>query len=430
MKEVANHQEQRSSYTQVLSHANFRALWFGQICSQLAGNTLLFVLALRVYESTTSNTAVSGLFMAYGIPAVLFGIIAGTLVDRLDRRRILMFCDFLRALMVLVLMFLSHNVLFVYGITFINAMITQFYVPSEAPLIPKIVPKERLVTANSMFSFTFYTSMAVGSILAGPLLRLFGTQGIFIFIAVLFFLASYFSSRIPSQKEGTVGFRTIFRYNFGYLVVRIWTSLVEGIRYISSSKPLTDAITLLTGTQIVLVMLGTLGPGFADRVLRIDIRDASLFMVGPAVLGIILGALWVGMIGYRYTSTRLIRVGSVAVGVLLVVIALTVRMLRIGYFDWLYTSGIVYPFEILLFFFLGVANSLLDVPANSILQEKARGSLRGRVYGVLTAFIGGVGMIPILIGGVLADTIGVGKVLLFLGILVCIYSGFRIRYNK
>jgi MFS family permease len=177
-------------------------------------------------------------------------------------------------------------------------------------------------------------------------------------------------------------------------------------------------------------MLGTLGPGFADRVLRIDIRDASLFMVGPAVLGIILGALWVGMIGYRYTSTRLIRVGSVAVGVLLVVIALTVRMLRIGYFDWLYTSGIVYPFEILLFFLLGVANSLLDVPANSILQEKARGSLRGRVYGVLTAFIGGVGMLPILIGGVLADTIGVGKVLLFLGILVCIYSGFRIRYNK
>lgn len=420
----------KSTYQQVLAIPSFRSLWFGQICSQLAVNTLLFVLALRVYENTNSNTAVSGLFMAYGIPAVLFGLVAGTLVDRLDKRRVLISCDVIRGIFVLALLFLSQNMIVVYVITFFNAVITQFYVPSEAPLIPKLVPKDRLVPANSMFSFTFYTSLAVGSILAGPLLRLFGAQGIFFVISALFFTASLFSSRIQSQGEGTVGLKSLLQYNVGYLFSRIWSSFVEGIKYVTESKPLTDAIALLTGTQIILVMLGSLGPGFADRILHIDVRDASLFIVGPAVLGIILGAIWVGTVGYRFKSTRLIQFGITAAGSLLVIIALSVRILKIPAFSWLYTSHVVFPLEIILFFLLGASNSFLDVPSNSILQEKAHGSLHGRVYGMLNAFVGGVGILPIIAGGVLADTIGIGKVIFILGFLILLYSGIRMRYNK
>ena len=371
MADETNNQVNKSTYREVLAIPSFRSLWFGQICSQLAGNTLLFVLALRVYQNTNSNTAVSGLFMAYGIPAVLFGIIAGTVVDRLDKRRVLMLCDIIRSFFVIGLLFLSWNMIFVYIITFLNAVITQFYVPAEAPLIPKLVPKDRLVSANSMFSFTFYSSLAIGSLLAGPLLRLFGSQGIFVLIAALFFTASFFSSRIRSQQEGTVGIRSIVGYNVGYLFSRIWFSLAEGVRYVTESKPLTDAIALLTGTQIILVMLGSLGPGFADRVLHIDILDASLYIVGPAVLGIILGALWVGTVGYRFKPARLIQFGITSAGVLLIVIAVTVRILRIPAFSWVYESHIVFPLEVFLFFLLGASNSFLDVPANSILQEKA-----------------------------------------------------------
>ena len=197
-KEANNSGVEKSTYQQVLSIPTFGYLWFGQVCSQLAANTLLFVLALRVYRVTSSNTAVSALFLAYGIPAVLFGMIAGTAVDRLDKRKVLVLCDMVRALFAISLLFFSHQVIFVYGITFVNAMITQFYVPSEAPLIPRIVPKPLLVSANSLFSFTFYSSLAIGSILAGPALRFFGTRGVFVVIALLFAAASALSSRIPS----------------------------------------------------------------------------------------------------------------------------------------------------------------------------------------------------------------------------------------
>jgi MFS family permease len=430
MKSRANEVNTQSSYARVLSIAPFRALWFGQVCSQLAGNTLLFVLALRVYQSTGSNTAVSGLFIAYGIPAVLFGMVAGTAVDRLDKRRVMMLCDIIRAALVVGLLFFSHQIAIVYVLTFLNALLTQFYVPSEAPLIPKLVPDNNLlVTANSLFTFTFYSSLAIGTILAGPLLRIFGPQGIFFFIAALFLSASAFTSAIPSQSLGTVGLRFLAQFKLKYLLSRIWTDLTEGITYITKSKALFDSIILLTGTQIIFALLGTLGPGFADRVLAIDVRDASLLIVGPAVLGILVGVIWVGSVGYRYKPARLIQVGVTGAGWVLIAIAVSVRLLRSPVFAWAYAYNLVLPIVTILFFLLGIANSLLDVPANASLQGLAEGSMRGRVYGMLTAFVGGVGVLPVIVGGVLADTIGIGKVIFCLGVGIVVYAMYRLRYT-
>ena len=159
MAKPANDGVNHASYLEVLGIPGFRFLWFGQIFSQLAVNTLLFVLALRLYQTTGTNTAVTGLFLAYGIPAVLFGMIAGTAVDHLDKRRVLMYCDILRAVLVFCLFFISGNIFLVYLVTLVNAVITQFYVPAEAPIIPHLVTGDRLVPANSLFSFTYYLSL-------------------------------------------------------------------------------------------------------------------------------------------------------------------------------------------------------------------------------------------------------------------------------
>lgn len=430
MKIGATDLKPRLAYAEVLSHRGFRSLWFGQICSQFATSTLLFVLGLRVYESTASNTAVSALFMVYSIPAILFGLVAGTLVDRLDKRKVLVLCDMLRGVLVLLLTLSSENIAVVYVLTFINSIITQLYVPSEAPLIPKLVAEHRLVPANSLFSFTFYTSLAVGSVLAGPLLKFFGTQGVFFFIAILFWLASWFSSRIPSQSRGTVGARYVLTLSMKYMVSRLWSRLVDGIRYITKTKALFDAILLLTGTQIIFALLGTLGPGFADRMLLIDVRDASLFVVGPAVVGVIVGALWLGSSGYKYPPRKLIQLGITGVGVFLLLISFSVRLARVPELFWLTQSYAIVGVVVVLLFFVGVSNSLLDVPANAMLQEEADKGMRGRVYGMLGAFVGGVGMVPIILGGILADTIGVGKVIFLLGLIVSLYSLYRLRYNK
>jgi MFS family permease len=363
------------------------------------------------------------LFLAYGIPSLLFGMVAGTAVDHLDKRRMLMYCDIARGILVFLLLFVSRNIFLVYLVMFVNAVITQFYVPSEAPLIPKLVPSDLLVPANSLFSFTYYSSLAIGTVLSGPLLLAVGAHWVFPLISVLFFLAVWFEFQLPSQAVDVLGFTNIFRFKLSHLIARIFEELVAGIQYVRKIPALTDSLLLLTGTQIIFALLGTLGPGFADKVLHIDVRNASLFVVGPAVLGIIAGALWVGTFGYKIKRSHLIKIGVIGAGVFLLLIALlTVR------FHGMRITKL--PIAMLLFFGLGVSNSLLDAPANSILQEGAKGSMRGRVYGMLTAAVGGVGIVPVIVGGVLADMFGVGRVILLLGLLIFAYGIYRMKYNK
>ena len=164
--------------------------------------------------------------------------------------------------------------------------------------------------------------------------------------------------------------------------------------------------------------------------LTIDVRDASVVIVGPVVAGIIAGALWVGNVGYRTSAKRLIQTGIVSAGVILVAIAGMVWIRSFPVVATYVPNALVLIVVIGLFFLLGVANSLLDVPANSTLQKESQDLMRSRVYGILAAAVGGVGMLPVVIGGLLADVIGVGNVIFLLGAIICAYGVYRIRYNK
>jgi len=413
----------------VLSHKSFLRLWLSQIFSQFAANITLFLLGLIVYKNTGSNTAVSGLFMAYGIPSVLFGILAGTAVDYFDKRAIILSSCMVRAILVLGLLFASQYIGIVYVLLFLNAVVTQFFVPAEATMIPKVVPEKHLVSANSLFSFAYYGSVAIGFIAAGPMLRFFGPYISLIILSGLYFISWWMALQLPVSSDDTKLWKKLKSFNVLVMLRKLSSSLSEGITYVRHSPLLFDAVLLLTGTQIIIAMLSTLGPGFADRVLGIEVTDASVFIIGPVILGILLGGFWVGNRGYVYKASKLMNAGILGAGLTLGIISITVYLKRYAGFDWLFTDVVIIPLEVFLFFFLGVFNSLLDVPANSVLQKEAEGDMRGRVYGVLGAFVGGVGILPVMVGGVLADVVGVGKVIFLLGIFITLYGIYRMRYN-
>lgn len=409
------------SIQKTLAIPAFRYLWIGQLCSQLGANMLLSILALRIYEVTHSNTAVSALYVAYGVPAVFFGMFAGVVVDHLDKRKVLAFCNISRSLLIIPLFFFPETLWLVYSVMFINSVISQFYLPAEAPLIPKLVSDKYLLSANSLFSFTFFTSMAFGFILAGPALKFLGAFGSFSLLFGLYIAAIWSVTNIPKQSENVRGIMSIVQMNWMTVVKRIMKDLKQGFDFVFRSKPVLDALVLLTGTQIVLAILGVLGPGFADKVLHIAVTDVSIVVLGPAVLGIILGALWVGTYGSKYKRHTLPTTGLFSAGTLLVMLSLLVR-----YEQHLHLNPIIMIMTtLILFFLLGFTNSFLDVPSNATLQQKAEGEMRGRIYGILTAAAGGVGILPVVGGGILADTIGVGRVLLLLGIGILGYGIIR-----
>ena len=396
----------KNALIQVLQIVPFRNLWVAQVVTQIVVNTLIFVLGVVIYETTASNTAVSVLYMAVGIPAAIFGIISGVFVDRLPKKMLLISTVFVRAGLVLLLIFSQGKLIPLYLMSALISIIGQFFIPAEAALIPHFVRRELLLPANSLFTMTFYSAIIGGFVAGGPLLNLLGWQTLLVFLAAAFVAAGTLLLFLPREPL----LPSAHQLSFAMVV----NDLRAGIEFIYKTISVRQAIILLLLAQSVIAIFASLGPGFADRILYIKLTDASILILGPAAIGMIFGALFISQVKSRFSRRKLITASIISSGLLFMLVASLAASARYE-LPRVVNVGIL-PIAITSFFCLGFANSLIDVTCNTILQEQTQEHMRGRVYGVLASLIGGVAILPVFVSGLLADTWGVGTVVFCLGL--------------
>jgi len=403
-------------YLHVIGHSHFRNLLLGQIVSQVSLNMLSFVLAIRIYQETKSNTAVSLMLLSFGIPAILFGVLAGGVVDYFDKRRVMQFCNLSRVGIIILFFFLHKSLLVVYLLSVLVSVVTQLFIPAEAPSIPTLVKRNNLLSANSLFTISFYLATITGFILAGPAIKLMGPKNVYLFIAGLMGTAFLFVSRLPAMEATRKNEKFAYNLPFFFSVIR------DGIRFIQSNLRVGQSLVLLTIAQALVATLSVLAPGFADRILRIDLSDASFVVMGPAALGLIIGALWVGAVGKQFLKRKLIILGIIATSVTLLLLSI-LSMIQVvprwgisgpGF----YWGGVGVAMGLLLL--LGFSNSFITVPTSTVLQQESESQMRGRVYGVLTSLTGGVSVLPVVFSGVLADSVGIDKTLFVIGTIILV----------
>lgn len=383
----------------------FKNLWLAQVFSQMGMNLLTFVLAIRVYELTHRNTVVSVLTLAFIIPAILFSTLSGTLVERWNKKTVLFLCNLSRAVAIIGFVFSSESIFWVYFLAFVISLISQFFVPAEAPLIPELVSKENLVSANSFFMMTIFVTMLAGGLLAGPLMNIFGLDKIFIILIIFFILASFFSLLIKSKKTQ----KTNQNLNFN-----LKKDLLTGLAYVRENNKVGLAMFLLVLSQTIIATFSAMLPGFADQVLKLKVTDASVYVLGPAVLGIVIGAALVSQIGKYFKPNAMINFGIISVIVSLIVLSFSKN---------LYLSQ---AFLLL----LGFANAFVDVSANTILQRETDEGLRSRIYGILNTFAASAYVLPVIFSGTLADVLGVSNVFIIGAVLLFAIWFTKIRLAK
>lgn len=400
-------------YTDVLKNRSFSNLWLGQILSQIAMNMMVFVLAVRIYEVSHSNTAVSLMLLSFALPAVIFSPVAGVYADKLDRKFILVITNIVRAMIFFLFAYVRHSVPAILTFSLITSTITQFFAPAEAATIPSVVKRENLLAANSLFTITIFITMLGGFVLAGPFLRLFGNHGIFFFMGVLLSGAAISVSTIPStfvrptSSPVIPGFASSFK--------EIIEELFNGISYIvRNRKTILLPLFQITLTQVLISVLVVIAPGFAVTIIGIDIKDASYLLVGPAAVGMMLTVLFIGQIGQIYSRQKLITVGIFLGGSSLIILS---------FFNAL-------PVSMTLLFMLGIANVLIAIPAQTYLQENMPEDLRGRVYGVLMTAINLASLLPVLLSGWIADFLGVVWVVFLVGVLTVSFGLYTIYHHK
>nr|MBI5455889.1 MFS transporter [Candidatus Levybacteria bacterium] len=398
----------------------FLFLILSEFFSQFAMNLFNFVLLILVFRISSSNTAVSGVVIAFTIPSLIFGVLAGVLVDRWNKKYVLLITNILRALLIFPLYYFHQNLALIYAITFFVSVITQFFIPAETPIIPLLIKKELLLSANALFGMGIYVSIFLAYALSGPFLFLLGQKNAFTALALCFLLAGFFASLIKTKNtkkdfEVINSFKKLPTFKEEIKIV---------VSLIAKTKALYHALFSLTLAQILIFVLAVIGPGYAQNVLKIEVERFPILFVAPAIMGVALGAVIIGNFLHNVSKSLLTKFGLFLLGISILLLPYGSRVESREIIQIInlhlphYLTINVLHIMIFLAFILGFAMAFIFVPANTIIQEETSDELRGKVYGILNTFVGIMSLIPVILAGGLADIMGVKTVITILGIFV------------
>lgn len=413
---------------QALSIKPFLYLWIAEIFSQVAMNMINFVLIIVAFQIAKSNTAVAGIVLSFTIPAILLGMIAGVYVDRFNKKRVLIYTNIIRAILLVILALTYKNLGLVYVLSFVIACVTQFFIPAETPIIPRVVRKDLLLSANALFGMGIYGSILIGYALSTPLLTFFGATNSFFVIALLFIIASVFVGLIHITK---------LKKEQDIIPIEappssVSRELKHAFLIMIKTKKIYQSLLLLAFSQILILILGVVGPGFASQILGISVDQFPLLFVTPAALGMVLGAVFLGNYFHNLSKEKCATIGVLIAGLSMLLLPYGSKVASreivhtINYYLPNFLDITILHIMVFLAFIMGIANSLVFVPSNTILQEETDDEFRGRVYGALSALVGALSLIPIIIVGELADAMGVGKVITGIGMLILIFGLVRV----
>lgn len=388
--------------------ADFRRLWIAQTISIVGDKINQIGLSIMVFRVTGSAAQMGIVFALTFLPAALFGLVAGPLVDRWDRRRTMIAADLVRvalvSLMALVAMASlpdSAKILAIYALAFASSTASLFFEPSRMSLIPAILPEDQLMAANSLDMTTMSVSELLGIAFGGGLVAALGYASAFWIDAITFVVSAAFVVGVAHRLEPV---RRV------PLHVRVlWDDLREGLARIRTNGVLRGltltyvALALCGGAVItVSVLLGLQvyrEAGLADA-LRLTVVDLA------TTVGILLGSVAVGVGGARRPGLKYLW-GVAGLGVLM------------AQFFWvpnLWVAAVVLVIA-------GVANQYVGVPMITMLQTYTEPETRGRVFAVrltitrIAVVLGLAGAgIAAQVYGVVPMAVGLGFV--FVGIAV------------
>jgi dTMP kinase len=400
----------------VLRHTAFRNIWFAQLAAQLADKFLLFSLIILAYQISGGSTPVAVTLLVYTVPAVIFAPPAGVIADRLDRKQIMLWCNLGRAGVVALIPLaalvpgLRGDFVHLLLITLIFSSVGQLFGPAEAAVIPTILPRSALITANSMALLTMVLTLVVGGALA-PIVSRIDLYAPYWLAAALLVIAGTFilASDIPHLQRTTEPPVEAGRSRFQHMVA----DLKEGIDALRASNGLMLAFGQMTIAVLVLFMLFALAPAYVSKVIGISAQDTYVIL-GPATGGAILSAVLLGQFLRNIDRSRLLVGSLIANGVTMLALAAVPQAMTQVPDLRVHARITGAAFSLL----LGIEFGAIMIPAVTYLMESTSDAIRGRIFALLYMVINGVTALPVLAAAALSDLIGTAHVIGGLGVLL------------
>ena len=273
-------------YFRLLRHnPEFRNLWYGQVVSELGDWLNSIAIYALILKLSDSGMAMAGAMMAKLLPIVLVSPIAGVIVDRVSRKKLMIISDLLRCVVVLGFLLVEDQdaLWLVYTLVIIEISLSGFFEPARSAIIPSLVPKKDLVTANALSGSTWSVMLAFGAALGGVVVHLFGIRTAFILDASTFIVSAWFISRISNQERLT---KKASPKQTGY------QEFLDSMRYLWS-EPMVLVLSLLKAGLAVAGGIMTLIPLMASKVLSGSLSLGIGILYSARGLGAALGPILV-----------------------------------------------------------------------------------------------------------------------------------------
>lgn len=408
----------------VLRNRNFLTLWSGQVFSQLADKVYLVLMIALIAnrfqsEGQTISGWVSTLMIAFTIPAVLFGSVAGVFVDHWRKRAVLVTTNLLRGGLVLGLpiwLWLTHGwstvgnlpvgFVVVLGITLLVSTLTQFFAPAEQAVIPLIVDRRHLLSANSLYTMTMMASVIIGFALGEPLLGL--ADRLFAPLVQQLHIEADIGKELLVGGSYTIAGLLLMLLNTNEKTVAaheelpdVWQNIKDGIRYLGQQGRVRAALI----AQVILFSIFAALAVLAVRLAEVmpEIKSSQFgFLLAAGGVGMAIGAILVGQFGQRFSRAQLSLYGSIGIAGALAAVSFFTQHL--------------FP-TLPLLTLMGACAAIAGVPMQTAIQEETPEEMRGKVFGLQNNAINIALSLPLALAGIAETWFGLQAVFLGLSIL-------------
>jgi MFS family permease len=380
-----------TTYFPALAYKNFRVFITGLFISQIGTWMQNIGQVWLVLEITDSALLLGVVTAMQNVPMLLFSLLAGSLVDRFNKRKILILIQCLFLVLAAILAILAFRQVVQYWhivlLAFLFGLCRAVDLPARQAMFIELVGRDALMNAISMNHMALQVGRVVGPALAGICIGILGLAPCFLLNAISYIpiALGFVIMNLPENKEQVVH-------------TNIFRDMIDGLTYVKNEKMI----------LLPLILMAMIATFITNYQVVLPIYAKTNYGADPAIYGFLMTAMGIGsLIGATLVATHsnrsprffIILLSGGCAAVFLGLLGLE-KMLHLAYIT---------------LFFLGICHIVFMISVSTTIQLQARDTMRGRVMGIHSLVNGGSGPIGSLFSGQLIEVAGIRFCLMICG---------------
>lgn len=404
-----------SWFKRIFINRNVFNLFTGQTISQSGDSIFEIALLWMLLELTGSNAATGLIAMSGYLPSLLFGLFSGALVDRFDKRRIMLLADVARAILVLCIPILYYvgglNGLVLGLFTFAIASFNTLFNPARDALVGKIVRPEKQLQANSLIHTSWQYALFVGPAIAGMLLLFVNEVQLFIVDAMTFLLSFYFIYQLSTvngrrqtmdeKKKLWQQLKTLptveavkQKKRIKAVVAESLQDMKEGLQYVKKDKRLLTLVFMTISNNFFLMGPAVIGaPIFVREILQEGVESYAFVQIAYGI-GMVLGTLLLNYYSRFFRKSQILLWGIALDGITFL------PLLWVTSFEGMFFTLVIHCLAI----------PMIIVTRPTIILQIVPSEMQGRVFSMIGVCVQGITAISIALTGIAAAIVPINVI--------------------